>query len=193
ASDADVISFQEVSPQWAEALVNGLSATYPYHIAEPRTNCYGIALFSRLPFMSAQVISLQGTPAVDARINTAQGPVRLLAVHAESPGSYGSFQRRNAQLEQLAGVIGDGEEPTVLLGDLNTVSWDQALRRLCKRSQLVEGQEAGAATWPSAWGLALIPIDHVLVSPGLGVRALQPFHIPGSDHRGLVAQLTRTR
>ena len=98
-----------------------------------------------------------------AEVATPAGPVRLLSVHATSPGSYGHFRERNAQLEELAGVVNDRTMPLVLLGDLNTVSWDKALARLCNRTGLREHSKSTGATWPSIAGMALIPPNATLV------------------------------
>jgi endonuclease/exonuclease/phosphatase (EEP) superfamily protein YafD len=190
-SGADVISFQEVSPEWARVLEEGLRVTYPYHRTMSGMNCYGIALFSRIPFEEAAVRPLCSHPMVDAVVRTADGPVRVLSVHASSPGDYKSFRERNAQLEQLAQLINDSTLPTVLIGDLNTVSWDHAFRRLCRRADLREHSEGTTATWPSVAGMALIPLDHVLVSPELCVAQQSTFDIAGSDHRGLLASIAQ--
>jgi endonuclease/exonuclease/phosphatase (EEP) superfamily protein YafD len=110
-------------------------------------------------------------------------------VHATSPGSYGHFRQRNAQLERLAELINASTLPTILVGDLNTVTWDRALGRLCRAAGLQENPQCTNATWPSLGGLALIPLDHVLVTAQLSVSSLESFSIKGSDHRGLSAQI----
>jgi endonuclease/exonuclease/phosphatase (EEP) superfamily protein YafD len=187
ATNADVISFQEVSPTWAEVLLRGLSERYPYHRLVPGNNCYGIALFSRLPFLRVDVLPLQRRSMLSAEVATPAGPVRLLSVHATSPGSYGHFRERNAQLEELATVVNGSPMPLVLFGDLNTVSWDHALENLCSRTGLREHVHNTDATWPSFAGMALIPLDHILVTRELSVDALDIFGISGSDHRGITA------
>ena len=187
ATDADVISFQEVSPAWASALQQGLAATYPYHRLVPRSNCYGIALFSRVPFLCVEVLPLQRRSMLCAEVGTSAGPVRLLSVHATSPGSYGHYQERNAQLKELAALVNKSPMPVVLFGDLNTVSWDRALVELCSRTGLREHADNTDATWPSFAGLALIPLDHILVTRQLAVDQLGLFSISGSDHRGVTA------
>lgn len=187
ATDADVISFQEVSPAWAAVLQHGLAAEYPYHRLVPGTNCYGIALFSRLPFLRIDVLPLQRRSMLCAEVATPGGPVRLLSVHATSPGSYGHFQERNAQLDELASVVNGSPMPVVLFGDLNTVSWDHALVKLCSRTGLREHADNTDATWPSFAGMALIPLDHILVTKELAVDGLDIFRISGSDHCGVTA------
>ncbi len=188
-TDADVISFQEVSPSWARALEAGLAGKYPFHRVLPGTNCYGIALYSRLPFDRAEVVFLRCRPMIDATVRTASGPVRVLCVHATSPGDHACFRERNNQLEQFASIIAANHMPTLLIGDLNTVSWDHALRKLRNSAGLRENVRGVGPTWPSLPGFALMPLDHVLVTDRLVVTALDSFTISGSDHRGLVADI----
>lgn len=191
-SDADVISVQEVGPEWAGDLAAGLLAKYPYQFIEPRTNCYGIALFSRIPFIAVRTITLQGSPFIEAQLAVEGRPVRLLAVHTSSPISYGHFQRRNAQLHALARNVAVTDTPTVVVGDLNTVHWDQAYTRFCAVSGLRPTGGTDHRTWPSLGPFALIPLDHLLISKGVASRSLHTFNIPGSDHRGLLAELRIT-
>lgn len=189
ATQADVISFQEVSPEWARVLLDGLSTRYPYHQLVPGNNCYGIALFSRLPFQRVEVLPLLRRPMLCAEVATPAGPVRLLSVHATSPGSFAHFQERNAQLRALARLVNERPMPLVLFGDLNTVSWDRALVELCRKTGLREHPGNTNATWPSLAGFALIPLDHILVTEELAVSGLNIFTISGSDHRGVTATI----
>ncbi|MBK8226650.1 MAG: endonuclease/exonuclease/phosphatase family protein [Flavobacteriales bacterium] len=188
-ADADLVSLQEVSPQWAAALGKGLGEDFSYQLVMPRTNCYGIALFSRLPLHNARVIVLAGAPFIEAEVEADGRRVRLLIAHATSPGSPGQFARRNAQLGALADRIARSALPSVLIGDLNTVHWDDAYRRLCADSGLRPLNHPRMATWPSIGPLAFIPLDHALVRGPIRASTIHSFEIPGSDHRGLLADL----
>lgn len=190
ASDADVISVQEVSPEWAVALRCGLGESHPYAYIEPRTNCYGIALFSRRPLTGTCLLDVEGAPFIEARMDVDGRPVRLLAVHATSPITYGHFRRRNAQLDQLGAYLAQDDTATIVVGDLNTVPWDGAYGRFCARAGLRSTTARFQRTWPSVGPFAAIPLDHVLVSPGIASSALRTVHIPGSDHKGLLAELS---
>ncbi len=189
ASDADVISVQEVDEAWADALREGLAATYPHMQVEALGNCYGIALFSKLPFTEVSTSEVAGAPFIEAIVYTPDGPVRILSVHATSPISYAHFQRRNTLLAHLGEEIGGRSMPTVLVGDLNTVHWDRAYRSFRTRSGLLPVNGPSMRTWPSIGPIALIPLDHLMISSGLGASEVQRFTIPGSDHRGLVANI----
>jgi endonuclease/exonuclease/phosphatase (EEP) superfamily protein YafD len=189
ASGADVLSLQEVDNDWAHALREGLASTYPYSHVEARINCYGIALFSKQPFIEVQTRGTERAPLIEAVVSTDDGPVRIVSVHATSPISYAHFQRRNALLKHLAANIDARAMPTVLVGDLNTVHWDRAYRNFHTRSGLQPVNGPAMRTWPSLGPIALIPLDHLMISPGLGATDVQRFTIPGSDHRGLVADI----
>ena len=189
ASDADIISVQEVSPEWAAVLRAGLGGEYPYAHIEPRTNCYGIALFSRMPLDRVRTMTISGSPFVEAFVCMKDQEVRVLAVHASSPIDYGHFRKRNAQLNALAGDILLNDTPTVVVGDLNTVHWDRAYARFCNRSGLRPLAGTELRSWPAVGPIALIPLDHVLVSSQLASKGMTTFDLPGSDHRGLLAEL----
>lgn len=188
-SDADVISVQELSPQWADAFQAGLKAAYPYAHVEPRSNCYGIALFSKRPFRNVCTLEFHGAPFIEAVLDIDGRPVRLLAVHATSPITYTHFKRRNGQLDGLARRIASSDTTTVLVGDLNTVPWDDAFERFCFNSGLRPASGAGQRTWPSIGPLALIPLDHLLISDNIVGASVHTIPILGSDHRGLLAQV----
>lgn len=190
AGDADLISVQEVGPEWAAALVCGLRDRYPFIHLEPRTNCYGIALFSKRPFLEACTISAYGTPFIEALFDVGGETVRVLAVHTTSPISYGHFRRRNAQLNMLGEHLATSDTATIVVGDLNTVPWDSAFRRFCARARLQSTTPSFQRTWPSIGPFAAIPLDHVLVSPTIGTTALRTVEIAGSDHRGVLAEIT---
>lgn len=190
ASDADLVSVQEVDAAWAVALCKGLADRYPVRIIEPRSNCYGIALFSRVPLKDAHVLMLAASPAIEATVGTARGDVRIFAVHASSPGSPGHFRARNRQYELLAEhIVRMREMPTVVIGDLNAAPWDRDLLHFRACTGLRSNASLGAPTFPAVAHLALIPIDHVLTSARARVVHERTVHVPGSDHRGLVADI----
>jgi endonuclease/exonuclease/phosphatase (EEP) superfamily protein YafD len=189
ATNAELVSIQEVDAAWAAALIDGLGREFPFHHVVPRSDCYGIALFSRLPFEHVTTVEVQGTPFIEAVVPADAQRVRVLAVHATSPTSLRHHQRRNAQLRELSKLLTDSHLPTVLVGDLNTVHWDEAFRALCVGSGSRPVVPPSSRTWPARGPFALIPLDHVLLSPGMGYSSLALCDIPGSDHRGLVADI----
>lgn len=188
-SGADIISVQEVDARWAAELHSVLGYQYPFFHLEPRQNCYGIALFSKLPFEKVETLENAGAPFIEAWLNVGGDPIRLIAVHATSPISYGHFRRRNEQLQALGDLLSCGDTSTIVVGDLNTVPWDQTFRRFCAQAGLRSCAPSAYRTWPSIGPFAAIPLDHILVSEDLATSDFATVDIPGSDHRGLYAAL----
>ncbi len=190
ASHADVISVQEVDDIWAQVLVEKLALEYPFQLIEPRSNCYGIALFSKLPFQSVELIEQHGSPFIKVVIDLNGRSIRLISAHATSPISYRHFARRNAQLRDLADHIAGQDITTVVIGDLNTVHWDRAHRQFRLRSGLKAVNDPDLRTWPAIGPFALIPLDHLLITDDLAVQRIDRIDLPGSDHRGLLAAIS---
>lgn len=188
-SGADVVSVQEVSEDWADALQTGLCGAYPFAHLIPGARYHGIAFFSKQPFKQICTFDLAGTPVIEALFELEGGTVRLVTVHTTSPVSYGHFQQRNEQFEILARHLMNCDTATIVVGDLNTVPWDGTYQRFCYRTGLSSTTPFQQRTWPSLGPLAFIPLDHVLVSNGLALRSLRTVDIPGSDHRGLIAEI----
>lgn len=63
--DPDVIMLMEVSQQWSDALAS-LRERYPQHIERPRTDNFGIALYTRLPLDHLEILSLGNAEAPTA-------------------------------------------------------------------------------------------------------------------------------
>lgn len=189
ASNADVLSFQEVSPTWAAVLVGSLREAYPHFKVVPNERCYGIAVFCRRPVERLVEHALCGSPAIEAVLRCGHGPLHVFSVHAKSPGGPADHRLRNTQLGHLARLVRSRGPRAVVVGDLNTVPWDRAMWTLCGTAGLRIGTAPWSPTFPAVLGLSLIPIDHVLTRSGAAVVRSSTFHIPGSDHRGLIADI----
>lgn len=187
--DADVVALEEVDDAWAASLLMGLAERYPHHRIEPRRNCYGITLFSKLPFVKESTLLVHDSPFLEVVVDVKGTPTRILAVHAASPGGYVDFVRRNEQLRWLAHHIARGPGNTVVVGDLNTVHWDDAFSELCLTGGLRSLNSLSTLTWPSVGPFVLIPLDHVLVSAEGLSGAAGSFSVHGSDHRGLLVDI----
>lgn len=167
---------------------------------QPGSAAYGIALLSRFPASSWQVVRLPHIPAqfpmylpvpqrvvvvneepraaVVARLETPLGPLTVANTHLSFVPGWNRRQLRRIVTE-LRGLPG----PHLLLGDLNLTS-------------------AAAQRWSGLRTLAAAPtypahrprrqIDHVLTDdPGLTVRHWETPSMAISDHRPLVVDLER--
>lgn len=168
---------------------------------QPGTAGYGIALLSRFPVISWQVVRLPPVPlrfpmyrpggdgvwvindepraALIARVDTSWGPITVANTHLSFvPG----WNRR--QLRRLIKRLQDCPGPRLLAGDLNLTT------RTVVRSTGMRPLGQGA-TFPAA--APRRQIDHILTDDArLKVRLSQTPLLPISDHRPLVVDLVKT-
>jgi endonuclease/exonuclease/phosphatase (EEP) superfamily protein YafD len=118
--------------------------------------------------------------------------VTLIAAHPANPEHGVDTWLRDAEsLTRLAMHYSPG--PVVLAGDLNATAEHLTLRELKAKAGLADtvvGQ-GWRPTFPAdAWYPPLIQIDHVLVSAQFTATGYRTLRIPGTDHLGLLVQLS---
>ncbi|MCX7042992.1 MAG: endonuclease/exonuclease/phosphatase family protein, partial [Gammaproteobacteria bacterium] len=148
---------------------------------------FGIGLISRRPLHQPYTHrSGDGIPFLFASIDTAHGPVRIVAVHPMPPLDPHWQGERDALLRQLA--KGALDVPMIVAGDLNATPWSTALSGAQRHGLL---RATGVApTWPRAGrGVPGIPIDHVLASRHWQRGASSRGPDIGSDHFPVRAEL----
>jgi len=199
AADADMLVVAEMTAAMAP-LAARLGELYPWRTGAAVETCAAwrcLGLWSRLPF-AAQAPARSGMhprhllTAVQATPGTA---LQVLAIHLGFPEMLEDYR----PVPATARFRDDLAPPAVVLGDFNAPPWSGAVRRIGEATgtRAIPGYRptwvGGGATplrLPAALGLSL---DQILVSPGVEVRGVSSFALPGSDHLGVRAELCLPR
>ncbi len=96
-SDPDIILLLEATP-WLLDRLRDLNKSYPHHVAEPRDDPFGIALFGR-------------PPAIVATITAGERSFTLIGTHPWPPVSAELAEGRNEQLRALASRVRQSQLP----------------------------------------------------------------------------------
>lgn len=186
----DVVVAVETDQRWLDALAT-LDRTYPHSVARPRDDNSGIALWSRYPGDFEVQQDGHQVARLHARLQTPAGEVQVVAVHAFPPINRRYQKKRDRQLAELVEVVGDVAKPTIVLGDFNATPWTASVVDLRSRTGLHDARQGQGflATWPTSLGWFGVPIDHVLHSQDIVVRALRVGPDIGSDHLPLIADI----
>jgi endonuclease/exonuclease/phosphatase family metal-dependent hydrolase len=195
--DADVLALSEVTPEAVAGLADaGVDDLFPHaHVVlagEGQPPGAGGALWTRLDIRERSVVPGRFRQPAARLAVLGTRDVEVTAVHTHPPtGSRARVAHWEEDLTRLPDPADDVLR--VLAGDFNATPDHVAFRRLLGRGWLDAARVAGQAlrpTWsPVRFPLPRLTIDHVLVDPRIGVAALQVVHVPGSDHRALVADL----
>lgn len=189
----DVVVLLEVDETWLRGLAP-LAEIYPFQATVPRSDNFGLAIFSRLPLEGTDLYAL-GTdtlPAIVTHVMAPTGPLSLIAGHPIPPMNLQQVAHRDATIRALAALARQQPRPVVLCADLNTGPWSPAFADLLAVSGLVDTRRGQGVlpTWSARWPpVPAIPIDHCLVSPEIGVDDVRVGPNVGSDHLPLTVDL----
>lgn len=176
ASDADVITLQEVSGR-NERLLDALSKDYPYQHLCRFSGWSGIAVLSRSAMQDKVCSARRGLAA--ARISHEGQGVWIASVHLTWPFPYGNSNAAKAAVD----VLDDLDGPVVMAGDFNIFPWAASVGRM-KRTAEVQLVRPLRPTF-DLQGVPLL-LDHIYAPEG-GTASYRPFI--GSDHLGVVADV----
>lgn len=193
SENPDVIFLQEVTANWV-AQTQGLQQDYPYVYAEPRSGNFGIAVYSKIPFDSITHVDSPplGYPTIIAHLTRGGKPLTLISSHPTIPLGSTLYDARNQHLDSIEELVSGLTGEIVLSGDFNASLWDPRYRELIDATRLRSTRKGFGIlpTWPTFFPIAMIPIDHMLVSDGIAVLDMKTGRRTGSDHLPLVVTLS---
>ncbi|MGY3091269.1 endonuclease/exonuclease/phosphatase (EEP) superfamily protein YafD [Hymenobacter sp. UYAg731] len=192
----DVLLALEPDAWWARAL-RPLQPDYPYRVELPRTDAYGMILYSRLPLDSTQVQNLlqHGVPSIRTRLRLPDGRrVTFFGIHPTPPipDTYpDGVGLRGLALQKVTDAVRQNERPTIVAGDFNDVSWSGTIHQLTREGGLQDVSLGRGLfnTFSAHSALMRWPLDHFFVSAPFEVVALKRLPDVGSDHFPLYIEL----
>lgn len=192
----EMVLVLEVDRNWEHALIE-LKPFYPYHIAEPLENLYGISLYSKFPLKDAEIKHWvkKEIPSIKCTVDLGWKTFDFYGIHPEppSPSESATSKDRDAELMRLASHIKDQPNTTLVSGDLNDVVWSSTTQVFMKESGLLDPRIGRGfystynANYPS---LLRFPVDQLFHSKDIHCAGLKTIRIEGSDHLGVLYGFT---
>ena len=189
----DIAWFQEVNDWWTDQLAP-LAADLPNVVKQPQPNYFGVELMSRLRLLDPQAKQLTSSanPSVFTGVELRSGQaIRLYAIHPRPPQVGQSTRERAGQLMAMALVARDDNTPHIVAGDMNSVPWEDVIRRAARVGRFLDPRIGRGLfiTWSAKRWVLRWPLDQILAGQDftlLSLGVLPPF---GSDHRPYLAEL----
>lgn len=200
AADPDVLMLQEYTEHWDAAMRSAIGDRYPHVSAVMHEDSFGVALFSKLPFVGEVEQNLPlGHGLVEqmrAEVDVDGQRLALYNIHLLPPRTPLYTGEHRLQFAGLLDALKAEQLPYVVCGDFNFPETSPQHADL-KRAGVREAHEiAGSgrgATWPVnslfRYVIPGIRIDHVYLSPGLTATRCQTGVGRGSDHRPVVVDV----
>lgn len=184
----DLILTLESDAHWEQAL-SVLEDDYPYRVAVPLDNLYGMHLYSRLALKDIDVkfILSDEIPSIHATVILRSGqPVQLYCLHPKppSPTEAKDSTLRDAELLIVGDQIKDLDESCIVMGDLNDVAWSRTTRLFQRISGLLDPRVGRhfVNTFHADYPLLRWSLDHVFHSTDFALVQMQRLSHIGSDH-----------
>lgn len=190
-TEPDVVAFEELSPGAVRALDRaGISQLLPHRIL-PNGISQDSALYSRFPLrpVTDECDPVVAEPCALVEVADASA-VEVRAVHPAAPENSENTRKGQRGLAALPPSRHAGPA-RILAGDFNATLDHASLRRLIGTGYRDAADSVGAGLRPT-WNGPLAPpitIDHVLVDPRIGVRAVSTHRLSNTDHRAVLAEL----
>ena len=168
----DIISIQELTPEWDEALRTLLAPRYPYFRSFRQIDYSGLALYSRYPFARIDTFQIDHVPNIvsSIRIDSMHPDVFLAATHTPPPTSGYTIIRQH--LERIAQQISPINEPMLTFGDYNVVPWSSEIQAFRSKTGMSDGRRYFAPNSPT-------PTDFIFFSRHFNCLSFDPMTVDG--------------
>jgi endonuclease/exonuclease/phosphatase (EEP) superfamily protein YafD len=188
--DPDVVFLMEYSDAIQQQIESAFAA-YPHRLIRPSRMTMGLALFSRIPFESAEIHRFEATriPIYQAEMIVHGTPITFIGGHPWPPQPQWGQLHRNQMLE-ITRIASRSSTPLIVAGDFNAAPWSYMMQNLSESANVenVRQQFDITKTWFPVPFFGL-PLDHVLVSDEWRVLKYQYGNPGGSDHAPMIIDL----
>ena len=157
----DLVSFQELTPDWNIVLHNLLKIDFPFSKSEVRIDPYGMALYSRTQFKSAGSFKCKDKPNLKSTIEKDGKEFEVISSYLTPALDQKSIETASAQLTVIAEEIKKSEFPLIALGEYNMVYWTNEIREFRSDTKLTNSRRGLSD------GNLRVPYDHIFFSEGL--------------------------
>lgn len=164
ATPANVVSVQELTPDWAEILRVRFRQRFPYQAMFTRLDPYGSALFSEMPFLQIDTLWYADIPSLAVTMDPGlRHPVHVITAQVEPPVNQAAYQVISEHLHVIADVLRRLEGEVILAGDFHLPPWSAEINRLKTEARLeYSRRDMQTRNLDGSVSLPRIPVDHML-------------------------------
>ncbi|MBA4147005.1 MAG: endonuclease/exonuclease/phosphatase family protein [Verrucomicrobia bacterium] len=189
----DIILLNEMDDWWTEQL-RPLEKSHPETVLHPRTNTYGMNLYSRFDLIDPEVRFLLDPeiPSIRTKIQMPGGRmIHFYGVHPQPPAlkkpeqeNRQDSEQRDAELVMIAKEVAKLKGPVIVAGDFNDVAWSHTTRLFQRTSRLLDPRVGRGLynSYSAKIPMLRYPLDHLFHSDEFTFVTMERMSYFGSDH-----------
>ncbi|MDF1698663.1 MAG: hypothetical protein P1U56_22615 [Saprospiraceae bacterium] len=154
----DVVSLQEYTPYWDDLFGEHFKLLFPYSKSELRIDIYGLAIYSRLPFIASETFMCDGVPNMNVTVKKENATFQVISSYLTPALDNQSLTVAAKQLGMIAEKVNDSTEPLIALGEYNMVYWTKEIRSFRAKTNLQNSRR------DLVEGNFRVPYDHIFFS-----------------------------
>ena len=185
--NADIISLQELTPNWVPVLNDSLARIYPYHHLLARIDLFGMGVFSKFPITGIDTFYFGDIPNLLTTVKV-RDDLSFHIIHSvsEAPVNEQAYTDINGHFREVAMFMASLEGPVITVGNYRLPSWAPEVQEFKFSAGLKDSRRDGLPR-PSR-GIASffgVPVDHIFYTGGLECTEFKSLLNENSSHLGI--------
>lgn len=166
-TNADIISVQEITPDWNRVFDDSLGVTYPHQCDYQSLDIYSLKVMSKYSFAVCDTLFCGNVPSLvlgfKEKLN--KKSVYIFSTYIAPPIYASAFRQMQRQFDTIAFEIKKINAPTITVGDYNTHASSSEIQ-IFRQSAHLNDSRRGYSPSQSDGHISLldVPTDHIFYS-----------------------------
>jgi endonuclease/exonuclease/phosphatase (EEP) superfamily protein YafD len=166
-ANVDILSLQEVTPEWEQLLSDSIACDYPYSCRVATLDFHSSRLYSKYRYDSCDTFFAQGVPNLVIGFQNMynDGKLYVISSYVEPPLFEQAYLKMKSQLDTIAFHVNKFKSPVIVLGDFNIHAFSYEIQQFRKEA-ILQDSRRGFRPMRDDGRIALleVPIDHIFYS-----------------------------
>lgn len=161
--DVDLISFQELTPDWNSELTRRLASKFKYITTMTRLDQYGMGFFSRIPFQALDTIYFHDVPNLIGSIMLDAGHTcNIISCQVVPPVNQAAFSTIAKHFHYLTDYMKSLDGNVIVVGDLHLPQWATEIQQFKVEAYLLDSRrDTNPRNEDGSFSLPRIPVEHI--------------------------------
>jgi endonuclease/exonuclease/phosphatase (EEP) superfamily protein YafD len=166
---ANLLSVQELTPDWEDLLRERLRERFPYQAMLTRIDQYGSGLLSALPFDHLDTLWFEDIPALVGTFDAGDGvPTHVITAQVIPPVNPAAYTAISAHLGLITAMIRGLPGHVLVGGDFHLPPWSSEVLQFKAEARLEDSRrDVHTRNLDGSASLPRVPVDHILYGHGL--------------------------